>query len=194
MTNKFKIVYDTTLSRRSIRRFKHGKISINILKKLVNSARLAPSAANLQPLEFFIVNDEKLCEKCFQALRWAGYLKNWNPSKNESPKAYILILVKDEKNPWILRDTSFAAGNIVTVAEGADIGSCIICNINRDMLREILSIPDDIIIDSIIALGYKAEQPVVEDFKDNVKYWRDENGILHVPKRKLEGIIHINKY
>ena len=50
------------------------------------------------------------------------------------------------------------------------------------------------IVDSVIALGYKAEHPVVDDLVDSVKYWRDENEILHVPKRKLEDVMHINSF
>jgi len=43
-------------------------------------------------------------------------------------------------------------------------------------------------------LGYPAENPVIEEMKDSVEYWRDENGNMHVPKRKLEDILHINGY
>ena len=55
-------------------------------------------------------------------------------------------------------------------------------------------IPNSIIIDTIIALGYKAEDPVVFDFIDSVKYFRDKNEVLHVPKRKLVDIIHLNEF
>jgi nitroreductase len=190
-----KKVYDAILSRRSIRRFQQKPISEGLLKKMVNAARLAPSAANLQPLEFFIVNDERLCEKIFNTTNWAGYIKpTWRPSKDERPVAYIIILVNDKNNPWHLRDVSFAAENIVLTAESNGIGSCILCKIDRDEIRKILKIPDRIIIDSLVALGYKAEQPVVVDLIDSVKYWRDEKEVLHVPKRKFEDIVHINKF
>ena len=89
---------------------------------------------------------------------------------------------------------SFAAENIMLAAEENEIGSCILCNIDREKLREILKIPKEIILDSIIALGYKSEKSVVEDFTGSVEYWRDEKEVLHVPKRKLEDLIHINKY
>jgi nitroreductase len=187
-------IYNDIISRRSIRRFQHKKISKNLLKKLVNAARLAPSAANLQPLEFIIVDEEKTCLKIFENLSWAGYLKDWNPSAEESPVAYIVILVNDTKNPWYIRDVSFAAANIVITAENEGLGSCIICKINKEKIREILEIPKDTIIDSIVALGYKAEHPVVEDLTKSVKYWQDKKNVLHVPKRKLEDILHYNKY
>lgn len=188
-------VYNAILSRRSIRRFQQKQISMDLLKKLVNAARLAPSAANLQPLEFYIVNDRKLCEKVFNTLSWAGYIKpKWTPNNEERPVAYIVILVKDNTNKWYLRDVSFAAENIILAAEEKEIGSCILCNIERENLRDILKIPKEVLLDSIIALGYKSEKSVVEDYKGSVEYWRDKNEVLHVPKRKLEDLIHINKY
>jgi nitroreductase len=182
-------------SRRSIRRFKQKPIEIETLKEFVNAGRLAPSAANLQPVEFFIVNDKNICAKIFDTIGWAAYIKpTWKPDENERPIAYILLLISDIKNKYYLRDVSFATENIVIAAESKKIGTCVICNINKEKIREILNIPNNYEIDSLIALGYKAEYPVVEDFKDTVKYWRDENQILHVPKRKLEKIIHINKF
>ena len=188
-------VYEAILSRRSIRRFQQKPIPIELLKKFVNGARLAPSAANLQPLEYFVVTDKELCSKVFETLGWAAYIKpKWAPSEDERPTAYIIILVKDPNNKWYSRDASLASENIVLAAEEEGIGSCIMCKIDREKLQEILKVPKDMIVDSVIALGYKAEKSVVEDFKDSVKYWRDENEVLHVPKRKLENIIHVNRY
>ena len=188
-------VYDAIISRRSIRRFQQKPISIETLKKIVNAARLAPSAANLQPLEYFIVNEKELCSKVFETLSWAAYIKpKWAPSEKERPVAYIVILVRDTGNKWYLRDASLAAANIVLTAEGEGMGSCILCNIDRERLRNNLNIPKNMIIDSVIALGPKAEKSVVEDFEGPVEYWRDENEVLHVPKRKLGDIIHINKF
>ena len=188
-------VYESILSRRSIRRFQQKSIPLEILKKFVNAARLAPSAANLQPLEFIIVNDKNLCDKVFETLGWAAYIKpTWVPSKDERPVAYIIMLVIDAKNKYYIRDVSLASENIVLAAEEEKIGSCILCNINREKIREYLKIPDKIVIDSVIALGYKAEKPIVAEYIDSVKYWRDKNEVLHVPKRKLDDIIYINKF
>ncbi len=188
-------VYEAILSRRSIRRFQQKPINMELLRNFVNAARVAPSAANLQPLEYFIVTEEDLCSKIFETIGWAGYIKpTWKPSKNERPTAYIVILVKDINNKYYLRDVGLASENIVLAAEEKHIGSCILCKIEKDKIQEILKIPDTLHVDSVIALGYKAEQAVVEDLKDSVKYWRDENEVLHVPKRNLEDIIHINKF
>jgi len=191
----FMDVYDAICSRRSIRRFQQKPIDIKLLKKFVDAARLAPSAANLQPLEYFVVNDKDLRSKVFETLGWAAYIKpKWTPIEKERPTAYIVMLVKDPNNNYYLRDVSLASENIVIAAEEKGIGSCIICKVDRDRLQKILKVPKEMIVDSVIALGYKAEKSVVEDFEGSVEYWRDENKVLHVPKRRLEDIIHINKF
>jgi len=193
--NKWLSIYDTIISRRSIRRFKQKPIKIEILKKLINAARLAPSGANLQVLEYFIVTDKILCSKIFDTIGWAGYIKpTWKPRKEERPTTYIIILTNDIDDRYYIRDVGIATENIVLTAESENVGSCILCNIKRNKIRKFLRIPDNFHVDSVIALGYKAEQPVIEDMKDSVEYWRDENDVLHVPKRRLKDIIHINKF
>lgn len=188
-------VYEAVLLRRSIRQFKQKPIKKEKLKKLVNAGRLAPSAANLQPIEYFIVDDKKLCSKIFETIGWAGYIKpKWTPSENKRPVAYIVILSKDSSKEWNIRDASLASENIVLVAESEGIGSCILLNINKVKIKEILKIPDEVNIDSLIALGYKDEKCIVEDFKDSVQYFRDDGEILHVPKKKLDDILHVNEF
>ena len=59
-------VYEAILSRRTIRRFKQKPVDVKLLKKFVNAARVAPSAANLQPLEYFIISEKKLCARVFE--------------------------------------------------------------------------------------------------------------------------------
>ena len=188
-------VYDAILSRRSIRRFQQKLISIDLLKKFVNAARLAPSAANLQPIEYFIVDDKNLCAEIFETIGWAGYIKpKWTPPVNERPVAYIVILNKDTSKDWNIRDASLSTENIVLAAEAEGIGSCILLNIDKEKIKEILKIPDNLYVDSIIALGFKAEESVVEGYVDSVKYWRDEKQVLHVPKKKLEDVMYLNKF
>lgn len=188
-------VYEAIISRRTIRRFKQKPVDIKLLKRFVNAARVAPSAANLQPLEYFVVTEKKLCFQIFETLGWAGYIKpKWTPDKSERPAAYIVILVRDDLNKYYKWDVGLSAENIMLVAEEQNIGSCILLNINRKKIREILDIPDSLYIDSVIALGYKSETAIMEDMIDSLEYYRDENEMLHVPKRKLTDILHINKF
>lgn len=188
-------VEEVITKRRSIRRFKQKPVSLDVLLKLVNGARLAPSGANLQPLEYIIVTDVSLCDRVFNGLKWAGYLKpKWKPSEDEKPMAYIVVLVDKQKSPYYEVDVGLAAENIMLLALKYGFGSCMLRNIDREEIRRLFSIPDSLYIDSVIALGYPAEKPVVEDLKDSVKYWKDEQGVLHVPKRRLEEVLHVNGF
>lgn len=188
-------VYETILSRRTIRRFTQQALAHDMLKKYVNAARLAPSAANLQPLEYIIVDEKNLCDHLFETLEWAAYIQpKWTPRQHERPTAYIIVLVKDIKNPYYQRDVGLATAHIVLSAEADGLGSCILCNINREKIQTIFKIPKEITVDSVIALGYKAEISIVEDLDTSVKYWRDDHDVLHVPKRRLKDIVHINRF
>jgi len=188
-------VYETIIKRRSIRRYKQKPIPIEILKKLVNAARLAPSAANLQPFKYVVVYDKKLCNQIFKTIKWASYLKpSWSPREGERPTAYIVILNTQRDNPYYMRDMGLAAENIILSAEEEGIGCCILYNIDRDAIRDILNIPVEYQIDSMVSLGYKGEEVILEEISEKVEYWRDENDILHVPKKPLEDILVINKF
>lgn len=182
--------------RRTIRQFKPRKLSRDILLNLADVGRLAPSAANLQPLEFLIVDDKEIRTEVFSCLRWAAYISPaGDPKPAHEPAAYIIILVNtDIREKGFEYDVGAAAENIILGAAGQSVGSCWLISINRERLREVLSIPDNYRIDSVIALGYPAERSVVEDFSGSVKYWKDDEGVFHVPKRKLEGVLHLNGF
>jgi len=187
--------YDIIVSRRSVRRFQQKPIDLDLLKNFINAARLAPSAANLQPLEYIIVTEKEHCNQLFEALGWAAYIQpKWIPDSHERPTAYIVILVKDSKNSYYRYDVGFAAANIVIASEAEGIGSCILCNIQKEKIRTIFKVPTTFDVDMVIALGYKGEKPIIEERDDIVKYWRDEQDVLHVPKRKLDTILHVNKF
>lgn len=189
-------VYDTTLKRRTIRRFKQKPIPPDVLKKIVNAGRLAPSSANMQPIEYIIIDRTGLVERVFDTLKWAGYITPaGDPPEGNRPVAYIIVLSNKEKNPGSSeRDAAASIENMILVSLEEDIGSCWMGAIDRDQLKNILKLPEHIIIDSVLSLGYSDESPTTEELKDSVKYWKDENGILHVPKRKLEDVLFYNGY
>jgi nitroreductase len=189
-------VYATVLRRRSIRRFKKKKISLTLLNKLINAARFAPSAANLQPGEFIVVDKKEIKDLIFPTLRWAGYIRpKGNPPQGCEPAAYIVCLINKRKKPLAAEaDLSAAVENILLVAEEAGLGSCWIGSIDRDKIRDILNIPEYCELKYVLALGYPDERPKAERLKNSVKYWKDTRGTLHVPKRSLKEILHRNAY
>jgi hypothetical protein len=64
-------------------------------------------------------------------------------------------------------------------------------SIQRDRLRELLKIPATLDILLVIALGKPKETVILEEVGHDggIKYWRDDQGVHHVPKRRLEDII-----
>lgn len=182
--------------RRTIRQFRPEEIPLNVLLEVADLGRLAPSAANLQPLEFIIIQEAEVRKQVFPWLRWAAYINPaGNPKSGQEPVAYIIILVNTEiRQKGYEYDVGAAAENIILGALTQGIGSCWLISVDRDRLKHVLEIPDNYKIDSVIALGYPAESPVVEDLQSSVKYWKDENETLHVPKRKLRDVVHLNRF
>jgi len=176
--------------RRSIRRFQQKEVSFSILKDCVKCARLAPSGKNLQMLEYVIVTDPFLRRGIFSHLHWAGYLSSWEPSENEQPMAYIVLISKKGEETLTAYDVGIASAHIVLFAEAYEIGSCILLNIDQSDIEQILEIPGTHQLEAVIALGYKMEQPVIETDDYNKEYWLDEKQVLHVPKRSLDSILH----
>jgi len=180
------------IMRRSIRRFQQIPLPIEDLRKCINCARMAPSGKNLQPLEYILVTEKNIREQLFQYLHWAGYLPSFNPSIKEQPMGYIIVLVDKKSSDVILTayDVGIALAHIVLYAEFKNIGSCILKNIDVQRIQELLQVPDSFVVDSVVALGYKDENPVPENDYKNKKYWLDEVQIMHVPKRPLSSVLH----
>ena len=177
---------------RSYRRFNQQKrISFKTLKGLVNLARLSASARNQQSLKYALSNKLGLNSKIFDCLAWAGYLKNWDgPAEGEKPAAYIVILNDAQIATNHYCDEGIAAQSILLGAVEQNLGGCIIAAIDKPKLTEILQLPKHLDILLVIALGEPAEKVEIEDIKSNdFKYWRDKNGVHHVPKRGLNEII-----
>ncbi|MCK5706352.1 MAG: nitroreductase family protein [Candidatus Aureabacteria bacterium] len=177
---------------RSYRRFhEKEKISSNLLKDLINLARLTPSTANLQPLKYIISFESKTNALIFPCLRWAGYLKDWEgPEDGQRPSAYIVILNDKNICENTTIDQGIAAQSILLGAVEAELGGCIIASIDRDLLRKELKIDDQYQILLVLALGKPRERVMLENIKDgDVRYWRDKNAVHHVPKRPLDEIL-----
>jgi nitroreductase len=177
---------------RTYRRFDEAhRIEYNILEKLVSLARFSASGANKQPLKFLLFNSPGDCSRIFPFTAWAGYLKEWpGPDPGERPSAYIVILGDTSISDSFGVDHGIAAQSIMLGAASQGLGGCMIGSIRRDGLRKELAIPDQYEILLILALGKPVEKVVVDVISNgDVKYWRDDNKIHHVPKRSLSELI-----
>ncbi len=188
-------VYQLMQKRRTIRRFEQKPVPNELLQRCVNAAQIGPSGANLQPLEYIVVSEPEQCQQVFPHTAWAGYLPDWSPAAEERPTAYIFILTNSEVRANAPMDVGIAAQNITLVALEEGVGSCMIGSLDRDALRGVLEVPPHCEISLTVALGYPAEQPqMVEMTGDSIKYYRDEDGTLNVPKRALDDVLHWQRY
>ena len=189
---KMTMISDLIKKNRSYRRFcQDVAISENELLDMVENARLIPSGRNAQTLRYALSNTPKMNSRIFPSLAWAGYLADWKgPQNGEQPSAYIVILNDDTISKTYFCDHGIASLAILLTAVEKGYGGCIIASVNHNLLREALNIPEKYSIVQVIALGKPAETVVIEPMaNDGFKYWRDAEGVHHVPKRSLEDII-----
>ncbi len=178
---------------RSYRRFYQDyHIALDNLKYFVNLARLSPSARNAQPLKYYISNEPETNRTIFSALSWAGYLTDWEgPVDGEQPSGYIVILGDHALADDFFCDHGIAAQSMLLGAVEKGFGGCIVASIDRERMHRELQLADQYEILLVIALGKPRETVKVENIErgGDIKYWRDDHQIHHVPKRKLEDII-----
>lgn len=178
---------------RSYRRFDEAEmITEETLLSLVDYARLSASGGNKQTLRYVIACEKEINATIYSTLGWAGYLADWSgPIEGERPTGYVIIL-QDKSNKMVGGvDHGIAAQSILLGAVEIGLGGCIIASVKRDELVKNLQIPEQYEILLVIALGKPKEVVVVEEMNvgGDVKYWRDENQVHHVPKLKLKDIV-----
>ena len=190
-------ILDLINKRRTIRRFSQKPVQKETLYSIVETGRKAPSAANKQPLEFILMDDSALLPALFAQIRWAGYLpkEEGPPPAGQEPTAYIVVIVKKELvlDKWCGHDVGASMENMILAALSEGVGCCWIGSVNREEVSELLRIPSDYEVDSVLALGYPDEQPVEVPLEESVKYYK-KDGVLYVPKREFTKVFHHNGF
>lgn len=178
---------------RSCRRFDATQpVSMQTLERLVDLARRTASAGNLQPLHYALCCDPTMNEAVFATLGWAAYLPDWpGPGADERPTGYIVVCNNEHITDKVICDHGIAAQTIMLGATEMGLGGCILASVNREKLAQAMELPDKLRILLVLALGAPAEQCVLEPLgpEGSIKYYRDSQGVHHVPKRSLEEII-----
>jgi len=163
---------DIVLSRRSIRRYAQKEIPKDVLDKILEAGRQAPSAANRQPWHFIVLTDDEVKIELSNGL-FNRHIKN---------SAFTVVGCANTgfwhigTKKWSIVGTSIALQNMVIAAWAMGIGSCWIGDFKEDYVKQLLDIPDKWKVVALISFGYPAEKP-------------------H-PKRKkpFEKIISFNKF
>jgi nitroreductase len=160
---------DVVLSRRSIRRYQQKEIPGEILDKILEAGRQAPSAMNRQPWHFIVVSDKDIKQELSKRL--------FTKHIRESPVTIVGCAKTgflDRK--WSVIGTSIALQNMVIAAWALGIGSCWIGGFQEDKVKQLLEIPDKVKVVALVTFGYPAETPRAKR------------------KKPLEKVVSSNKY
>lgn len=160
-------IQEALLNRRSIRNYKGQKISKADIDQILKAAMYAPSAMNLQPWQFIVIDDKEILTNTIKSIHYAEML-------NQSAAAILVCGDADiEKNEsWILQNCSASIQNILLAAHGLGIGSCWIAIHGMDdvykKIKTQFNLPENIVPVSLISLGYPDEEVKAEErFKED---------------------------
>ena len=155
--------------RRCVRKFTDKEIDKDILKEIVDAARLAPSARNEQPWEFVVITQKDILKKLAEAKVYGYFIQD--------AAACIVVFCKDTK--YFLEDGCNASENILLAAKSFGIGGCWVAGHGKDYeesVKQVCGVPEGYHLISILPLGYPAEHPEPHD------------------KRELEEVLHWEKF
>jgi len=170
-------VFEAITKRKSVRSYTSAPILDDILIKVLDAARLAPSAGNMQPWHFIIVKDEGRRVRIARGCRFGKFLV-------ESPAVIVACGDKKASQRWHAVDTSIALEHLVLAATALGLGTCWIGSFNQEDIREMLKLPENYDVVALMALGYPREKT---DLLAK---------ILHVLRRrkKLRDIVSLEVY
>ncbi len=184
-------VYEAVKARHTIRKFSQEQPKRDDLLQIIDCARLAPCGANMQPLKYAIVTDEEKRRSLYPFIRYAGYLKDWNPTFEECPPAFIVIVNDTGIRPTASCecDSGIALMSMSLAAQELGYGSVCLGGIDRKEIKEALRLDEKYDVAYLLGVGYPAQTGETFECTGDVKYYFDENGNVHVPKRAMGEVL-----
>jgi len=147
--------------RRSIRRYQDTPVEFEKVGNILNAARLAPSAGNVQDWRFILVTKEdvrkKIAEACVKQY-WMQDAPVHIVVVGQPKKVATFYGEKGEKI-YCMHGCAAAAENMLIAATAQGLGSCWVGAFEEGMLRKALNIPADVSPQAVITIGYAAEKP-----------------------------------
>ncbi|WP_191014945.1 nitroreductase family protein [Treponema zioleckii] len=181
---------------RSFRGFDSSyKVTESQLRDFVDCARLTASSMNIQPLKYYLAFSDEDVKTVLSLSKWAAALKDMHlPHPGKEPTAFIVICQDLSISPntgTFQKDVGIVAQTILLAASEQGLGGCCIGNFNKDKVKEALSLPQNVEVQLILAVGRPDEKIVLVEAKKegSTAYYRDENDVHYVPKRALEQVL-----
>ena len=170
-------VFETFAKRKSVRSYLEAPVPDEVLSKVMDTARLAPSAGNIQPWHFVIIREKEKRAKIAKGCKYGKFL-------SETPVVIIACGDKKASPRWHSVETSIALEHIVIAATALGLGTCWIGMFNEEEIRKMIDLPKRFEIIALMALGYPSGKVDL-----GAK-------LLHAirPRKKLEDIISKETY
>jgi nitroreductase len=140
--------YEAVVTRIEVRDFAAKPVPRDVQVKVLNAARMAPSAWNRQVWHFVLVEDRKLLFELAAASETGRYIK-------DAPFAVAVLI--DKSYPQYLMDSIRCIQGMMIAAWGLGLGSCYVGGIDREKAKGILKAPAELYLASIIPFGYPAK-------------------------------------
>jgi len=146
-------------TRRSIRKFRETPVPENLLKEVLNAARLAPSADNTQPWKIIVVRDVEVKQKVTQACNGQKYLI-------QAPVVLVICGIPEEAFQTVggymsshVIDASIALDHVTLAAHSLGLGTCWVARFKEEKVKDVLGVPEDVRVVALTPLGYPDESP-----------------------------------
>jgi nitroreductase len=144
---------DAILSRRSVRSYERQPVPEEVLNRILEAGRQAPSASNVQPRHFIVLTDFEVKEKLSHG-RWNAFVKD-----SAFTVAGCAYVGDSYGKRWSTIDTTIALENMVIAAWALGVGSCWIGDFREKEVKRLLNVPENWKVIALISFGYSAEQP-----------------------------------
>lgn len=190
------MIIDLVKANRSYRGYDESRaVTEEELKVLCEMARLTASSVNVQPLKYYLAWEKEEVARIQKLTGWAKALPDTKlPRDGKCPTAFIVICQDTNVNDLLhkyLKDVGIVAQTMLLGAVEMGLGGCMIGNYSPERVKAELPLSDNLVPLLIVAVGKPDETVVMVDVEegDSMKYYRDENDVHYVPKRKLEDLI-----
>lgn len=142
-------VFETIQARKSVRAYDSRPVPDDVLNKILETGRIAPSASNRQPWHFIVVKDQEK-RKALTAGPYAKFLK-------DTPVVIAGCGDRKTSPDWYTVDVAIAMQQMVIAATAEGLGTCWIGSFYEDQVKGLLKVPEDFEVVAMLALGYPKE-------------------------------------
>ena len=151
--------YEVIKKRKSVRKYKTDPIPKDVLARVLEAGRIAPSAKNIQPWHFIIVKDREIKKRVAQACRG----QNWMADADVILAACILNDIAWGRMGGFMSsgpvDLAIAVDHMILAAANEGLGTCWIGAFVEADVKKILNVPEKVTVIALTPIGYPAEEP-----------------------------------